>query len=98
MQKIPKGKLLIIGGAEDKGETATEEISRRNRKFKHFEILRELLPKKRNKKTGIEVITTASENPAEIVKMYKKAFKEAGFKKVGFINMGTNPEANNPKS
>jgi hypothetical protein len=48
--------LLIIGGAEDKGDQKTPAMERKSRKFKHFEIL-QLLLKCKNK---IERITTGS--------------------------------------
>ncbi len=60
----PKGKLLIIGGAEDRGEFLTPEIARHNSKYKKFEILKELVTGAH--KSCIEIITTASTVPAEI--------------------------------
>jgi cyanophycinase len=94
INKIPKGKLLLIGGSEDKddGQNSMED---KNRDFKQFEILETLLPK--NGKQHIEIITTASSVPSEIQKMYEKAFTKIGFEKVGFISMGNNYDACNPK-
>ncbi len=94
-RQIPKGKMLIIGGAEDKGQKNKAENQTRNRQFEHFEILKELLPKKRRK--GIlEVITTASGQPEDVEQIYRDAFTSMGFKQIGFINMGTTPDAANP--
>jgi len=36
---ITKGTLLIIGGAEDRGDDQTPEIEKSSHEFKHFEIL-----------------------------------------------------------
>lgn len=95
MRQIPKGKLLIIGGAEDKGVKGSLGSQNRNKQFEHFEILKELLPKKR-KKGILEIITTASGQPEDVEETYRQAFKTIGFKQVGFINMGTTPDAANP--
>ncbi len=91
---IPKGKLLIIGGAEDKSNTQDVEIIDRNRNFKPLEILSELIPAQNNKR--IEIITTASSEPDEIAKMYKEAFLKVGFTNVHFIHIYNNVEANDP--
>lgn len=95
LKKIPKGKLIIIGGAEDKGSFEEPDISDKNTDFKNEEILKHLLPPKRSKRP-IEIITTASEEPDDISKRYQKAFGALGFKNVGFINMGDNYDASNP--
>ncbi|MCW3102873.1 MAG: cyanophycinase [Bacteroidetes bacterium] len=94
-QKIPKGTLILIGGAEDKGDGSSNQ---KNREYERFEILSELLPKKdSHKKKRLEIITTASRVPVEVNEMYRDAFKKIGFKEVGFINMINNPEADDPK-
>ncbi|HET6226193.1 MAG TPA: hypothetical protein VFF27_07935 [Bacteroidia bacterium] len=85
--KIPKGKLFLIGGAEDKddGRNDMEQI---NKNFERFEVLKTVLPKKQKRR--IEIITTASSVPDEIEKCYEEAFTKIGFHKVAFINMGNN--------
>jgi cyanophycinase len=92
----PKGTILIIGGAEDKGGDETPEIERKNHQFRHFEILKELLPKKGHK-GRIEVVTTASEVPEEVAEMYQDAFKEIGCKDVGFMHIKNKAEAREKK-
>jgi cyanophycinase len=94
MIKVPKGKLLIIGGAEDKDD-GKNEMEDDNKNFKRFEILETILPKTRKRR--IEIITTASSVPGEIEKLYKKAFNKIGFHEVDFINMGNNYDAYNPR-
>src|ERR1044072_1797979 len=91
---IPKGKLLIIGGAEDKGGDETPEMQKENKEAGHLEILRELLPKNKHQPC-IEVITTASEVPDEVQKTYTKAFKKIGYSRVGFIDIANKEEARN---
>ncbi len=88
---IPKGKLLIIGGAEDKGEGSLP-IEVYNSQFVQMEILKKLVaPNQLDAR--IEVITTASDEPEEVQKTYEKAFKRAGYKNVGFMNIQDKMEA-----
>ncbi|RUR07134.1 cyanophycinase [Legionella sp. km772] len=87
----PKGKLLIIGGAEDKvGEPP--DIIEQTKEFTRYEILRELLPHSSNKK--IEIITTGSEVQDEVKKTYQKVFNELGYENVDFIPIKERPETN----
>ena len=52
--KTPKGKLLIIGGAEDKvGQPP--DIIEQMKEFTRYEILSELLPHCKNKKIEINL-------------------------------------------
>ena len=98
MQKqIPKGTLILIGGAEDRGSNEIA-IQNRNKQFVHFEILRELVPaKKKTSKRILEIITTASEDPDGIIDIYSHAYKEVGFHQVGYINVQADPPAANPE-
>jgi cyanophycinase len=97
MRSIPKGKLLIIGGAEDKGDDDRPDISSKNSDFKSFEILRELIPEKRGK-PRIEIITTASDVPDEVEKTYKKAFKKINDPLLGFLHIINKEDANSEKN
>lgn len=88
---IPKGKLLIIGGAEDKvGEPP--DIIEQTKEFTRYEILRELLPHSSSRK--IEIITTGSEVQEEVKKTYQKVFRELGYENVDFIPIKERPETN----
>lgn len=87
--KIPKGKLLIIGGAEDKGDGEGEAENR------DFEILGELLPKSNKGKHEIEIITTASKVPQEVGKKYINAFSRAGFHHVHGLDIRNKEDARN---
>jgi cyanophycinase len=89
---IPKGKLFLIGGAEDKEDGKEKDKSNKN--FEKFEILETILPKEG--KQYIEIITTASTVPDETQEIYEEAFKKIGFNKVGFISMGNNYDSCNP--
>ncbi|MES2396761.1 MAG: cyanophycinase [Bacteroidota bacterium] len=98
MQKIPKGKLLVIGGGQDLSSSKKNAIIGNEGVLKRFEILMELIPKKKNHgKKYIEIITSASSEPNEVTKIYLKAFKKIGFSEVGFIFVGSNLESHDPK-
>ena len=88
---VPKGKLIIIGGAEDKGEQKLD-IATQNAQFTEMEILKKLVPDDAPD-SRIEVITTASNIPDEVKRMYEKAFAKAGFKNIGFIDIQDKQEA-----
>ena len=93
---IPKGTVLIIGGAEDKGDEKDEKKRKVNQKYEKLEILKELLPKN-GKKGRIEIITTASSIPGEMKKMYLSAFSTLGYVDIGFIDIKDKIEARDPK-
>src|SRR4051812_24809833 len=88
----PKGKLLIIGGAEDRDDGSEERMKEDNEQFERFKILKELLPKS-NSDGIIEVISTASSVPQEMERMYAKTFNEIGFKNIGFLRITNKMEA-----
>lgn len=78
----PKGKLLIIGGAEDKADELPNIIEQM-KEFTRYEILSELCPDSKDKK--IEIVTTGSEFHDEVKKTYNKAFNKIGYSNIGFI-------------
>jgi cyanophycinase len=92
---IPKGTILIIGGAEDKGDEKDEKKRKHNTKYEKLEILKELLPKN-GKKGRIEIITTASSIPGEMKRMYQSAFSTLGYLNIGFIDIKDKIEARDP--
>lgn len=73
--KNPKGKLIAIGGAVDKG-TAPESNNAEGNGVKFLEagILRRLLEELPGKSNRVEIITTASQIPEEVGKAYLAAF------------------------
>jgi cyanophycinase len=89
---VPKGRLLVIGGAEDKGN-GNVDIAEKNKDFRQFDILQELIKGGERKRHHIEIITTASQIPDEIGKMYQSAFNKLGFENIGFMNIKTKEEA-----
>lgn len=82
----PKGKLLIIGGKEDKDDSKLE-MEGKNKEFSSLEILK-LLASDKNRR--IEVITTASSEPESMRDTYEKTFAEIGYTNFGFMHISNN--------
>jgi cyanophycinase len=84
----PKGKLIIVGGAEDKGTNLEKGIIHRNNlNFFELEILSRILEEAGGKKAWIEVITTASMVPEETAANYKRAFSKLGAENIGIVDI-----------
>jgi len=90
----PKGKIFLIGGAEDKEDGRELLMREDNPEFKPFEILRDLIPDGKQKKE-IEIITTASKEPEEMGDSYQEAFGIIGFNKVNCMNIANRDDAKN---
>ncbi|GAA4332707.1 cyanophycinase [Flaviaesturariibacter amylovorans] len=90
--QYPKGYLVSIGGAEDKGGTL-EEQERRDLDFFRYGILENVRSLMQRKEPHIEVITTASSIPNEYFNEYEKAFRSLGFCEVGHALIRERPDA-----
>lgn len=92
------GKLMIIGGAVNKGsfsETEYDQNVEKNLNFFERGILRKIIDESCKKKDSvIEVITTASQIPQIVGPEYKKAFEFLGAKNVNILDIQTREEAN----
>jgi cyanophycinase len=97
---IPKGKLLIIGGHEDKGEVIGENliIKKRKKLKSRFEILGTLISRIPRATHVIEIIASASSIPLEMEKLYINSYKQVGFTHVGIIKVEDKKDAKNPLS
>jgi cyanophycinase len=91
------GKLIIIGGAVDKGsftETDLDKNAAKNLNFFEAGILKRIIDESRLKEDSrIEVITTASKIPREIGPEYVKALNYLGATNVDVLNIETREEA-----
>lgn len=91
-----KGKLLAIGGAEDKGTNLeTGEIHRNNLNFFELGILRRVVEETGGTSTRIEVITTASMIPHEVGDNYLNAFGKIGCTDIGVMHIRNREDVNN---
>jgi cyanophycinase len=94
----PKGKLIVIGGAVDKGSFTEKNYEKEIEKnFNLFErgILKRVITESLHQiDSRIEVITTASQVPEEVGNEYVKAFSYLGAVNVGIMGIKTREEAN----
>lgn len=95
----PKGFLVSVGGAEDKGTDLEKGIIDRNRlAFFELGILRNIIsligPEQ---EPQVEVITTASMIPDEVAENYRDAFSKLNCLNVGHIRIRNREDTLNPE-
>jgi cyanophycinase len=94
--EIPKGKLIAIGGAEDKGtDLETGEVYRNNLNFFELGILRRIMTEAGGSTARIEVVTTASTIPQEVGNNYLNAFGKIGCTNIGVMHIRNRADAMN---
>jgi cyanophycinase len=95
---IPRGKLIAVGGNEDKG---TYPTSRSKRKYylNFFElgILKRVVSESGKDDPRIEVITTASMIPQEVGPIYTSSFAMLNCHNVGIMDIRTPEDARQPE-
>lgn len=96
-----QGKLVIIGGAVDKGsftETDLDKNASNNLNFFEKGILKRIIDESKHKKESrIEVITTASKIPREIGPEYVKALNFLGATNVDVLYIERREQATEPE-
>ena len=96
-----RGKLIIIGGAVDKGsftETDLDKSAAKNLNFFEAGILKRILDESKHKLLSrIEVITTASKIPKEIGPEYVKALSYLGANNSDVLNIERREQAMDPE-
>ncbi|GAB4337587.1 MAG: cyanophycinase [Flammeovirgaceae bacterium] len=76
---VPKGKLIAIGGSEDKSIFLDDsEDNYHKLDFYEAGVLRSVLSQMKGVASHVEVITTATSMPYEVGEDYVRAFKELG--------------------
>ena len=95
--QFAKGKLIAIGGAEDKGTDLEKgEIHRSNLNFFELGILRRIVEESKDGPLSrIEVITTASMIPYEVGDNYLNAFGKIGCTNIGVMHIRNRAETVN---
>ncbi len=88
-----KGKLLIIGGAENKGKTKNTTL-----KSAQTILTRFIEESRLKKKSRIEIITTASTMPEEMGSEYIKTFKELEATNTSILAISDRNEADAPET
>ncbi|MBU3661805.1 MAG: cyanophycinase [Bacteroidetes bacterium] len=96
--ELPKGKLVSVGGAEDKGTDLEEGFVQRNRlNFFELGILKRIVDEVGGPNKHIEVITTASSIPEEVGQNYMDAFGKIGCTNIGIMDIRKREEVQNPE-
>ena len=94
---IPKGKLISIGGSEDKGTGIEPNFeAKAHLQFFEFGILKRILSEMRGVDSRVEIITTASVIPEEVGENYISAFGKLGCNNIGVIHIKNREDALNP--
>lgn len=94
----PQGKLIAVGGAEDKGtDLELGIIHRNNLNFFELGILRRVLQEAGRSDARIEVVSTASATPAEVGRNYLSAFGRIGATNVGHLSIRDREQAHDPE-
>lgn len=90
----PTGRLIAIGGAEDKG-TESEGYYNQHGNLHFFElgILKRVVQEMGGANARIEVITTASSIPLEVAENYMTAFSKIGCTNVDVMNIRNREDA-----
>jgi cyanophycinase len=92
----PKGKLIAVGGAEDKGSDLEKgEVHRNNLNFFELGILRRIVQESGGNDSRIEVITTASMIPELVGENYLSAFGKIGCNNIGVMSIRDRVDATN---
>ena len=93
---VAAGKLISIGGAEDKGTDLEKgEIQRNNLNFFELGILSRIAKEAGGLDAHIEVVTTASTIPLEVGENYLDAFSKIGCTNVGVMHIRNREDVNN---
>jgi cyanophycinase len=95
---IPRGKLIAVGGNEDKGTYPTTR-SKRKYYLNFFElgILKRVVSESGKADPRIEVITTASMIPQEVGPIYTASFAMLNCHNVGIMDIRTPQDARQPE-
>ena len=94
---IPKGKLISIGGAEDKGTEPEPNFTQKNNlNFFELQILSRIVTEAGGQDAYIEVITSASSIPEEIGQNYLDAFKKLGCTNIRVMDIRKREDAMQP--
>lgn len=96
---LPKGFLVSVGGAEDKGTDLERGIIERNRlNFFELGILKniiDLIPE--GEEPRVEVVTTASQIPDEVFINYNDAFNKLGCTNIGHLRIRNRKDTAEPE-
>lgn len=98
----PKGFLISVGGAEDKGTELERGITELRHDLVFFELgilsnIVHLVKETEHRQPNVEVLTTASIIPDEVFDNYKDAFSMLGCTEIGHLRIRTREDASKPE-
>lgn len=94
----PKGILIPVGGAENKGENPEEESPNgQNKDFIKLQILNRFKDELSGKDPLIVIIPTATSLPEEMGKEYTKVFKKLGLNNIEVLDIRSRQDASKPE-
>ncbi len=94
---VPKGKLLAIGGKEDRGKGPSPDSNQENNlNFIEMGVLERFCKELRGNDPKIAIIPTASSEPDELAGDYIKAFKKIGLDNTQVIPIRGRADTANP--
>ena len=96
---LPKGKLIAIGGNEDKGTEPEPNFQQKNNlNFFELQILSRIVHESRlQRDSHIEVITSASSIPTEVGENYMHAFTKIGCTNIQVMHIKNREDTLNPE-
>jgi len=92
----PKGILIAIGGAEDKGEEIDEDLQS-NENFIQLAILERFCQELKGDDPMIAIIPTASSVPEESAQDYVSAFGKLDYNNIKIIDIRSREDVSNPE-
>ncbi|MCC9138398.1 cyanophycinase [Pontibacter silvestris] len=90
---VAKGKVLAIGGKEDKGTNELKEEQRRNKSFITEEILKRFVSELKGDNPMVAVVPTASSIPDEMAKDYEEVFHGLGVGRIEVVDVRNRTQA-----
>jgi cyanophycinase len=82
--KQPKGTLIVIGGAEERGKEGEREV------------LAEVARRARRRKGPLVVFTVATRSPDEVFDMYRATFRSLGVDSIAHVDIRSRDDAKDP--
>jgi len=96
--QVPRGRLISIGGNEDKGtEPEPNYAQKNNLNFFELQILSRIVQETGGPHSSIEIITSASSIPEEVGQNYRDAFGKMGCTQVGVMDIRNREDAQSPE-
>jgi cyanophycinase len=92
---VPKGKLLAIGGKEDKGGQKTDG-QKQNKDFLDLEILERFVKELKGSNPMVAVIPTASSLPEESAQDYIQVFEKLQVSNIEVVNIKNRADTKDP--